>query len=92
MVGTRKVCSQRSRAASAMNAAASNFDIASERTPRTSEGRKKAPEACAIGAACRNVSPRLRSGVRSVRKADSSASSPRVVSVTAFDRPVVPPV
>jgi hypothetical protein len=45
-----------------------------------------------MGAACRKVSEDRISGTRSVRNAESSASSPRVVSVTAFDLPVVPPV
>jgi len=54
--------------------------------PRTSEAGKSA-RSVRDRAACRNVSVARMSGVRSVRNAESSASSPRIVSVTPLDRP-----
>jgi len=80
------------RSARSRNSAASNFGMMIEVAPRAMQGRKNAPEACAIGAACRKVSPGRMSGTRSIRNAESSASSPRVVKVTALALPVVPPV
>ena len=71
---------------------ASNLVMMRLRAPREKEGRKKAPLAWMIGAACRNVSPGPMSGIRSMRKFATSACSPRIVSVTAFGMPVVPPV
>ncbi|SKY89375.1 Uncharacterised protein [Mycobacteroides abscessus subsp. abscessus] len=78
--------------AASTNPCGVNFSRMTLRPPLTRCGRKNAPLPCVIGAACSITDSGPRSGSRSTRKFATSASSLRVVRMTAFGLPVVPPV
>ena len=85
------------RSARARRAATNSFGVEIRHHQRAHAADQRGQEECAGGmrdgrGMQKSLALAQISGTRSVRKADSSASSPRVVSVTAFDRPVVPPV